>query len=87
MNFDAPKSVVAQCRRERSNTPLQALNLLNDPVFLESAMALAYRAIAEAPDTNSRPNAMFEYTPEPGRHLARDGTNSGTSIERFREVV
>jgi mono/diheme cytochrome c family protein len=61
MNFDAPKAVVAQCKREQSNTALQALNLLNDPVFVEAATALAYRAIAEAPDANARLGAMFEY--------------------------
>lgn len=42
-NFDAPKGNVSVCHRLRSNTPLQALNLLNDPVFLEAAQALAYR--------------------------------------------
>jgi hypothetical protein len=47
MNFDAPDANAAACKRERSNTPLQALNLLNDPVFVESARALATRLLRE----------------------------------------
>lgn len=49
MNFDAPKAVLAACRRDRSNTPLQALNLLNDPVFVEAAQALAMQTLMQAP--------------------------------------
>jgi hypothetical protein len=49
VNFDAPRGDVPVCRRLRSNTPLQALNLLNDPVFLEAAQAFARRLSKEAP--------------------------------------
>ena len=41
--FDGPESNVCQAMRNRSNTPLQALATLNDPVFVECAQALGQR--------------------------------------------
>jgi mono/diheme cytochrome c family protein len=46
--FNAPDASVACLQRERSNSPLQALTLLNDPVFFAAAEALATR-LAEVP--------------------------------------
>ena len=43
--FDAPNGESSCVRRSRSNTPLQALATLNEPLFLESAQALAAKAI------------------------------------------
>ena len=47
MNFDSPEFRAPTCLRERSNTPLQALNLLNDPLFSEAWQALAVRVLTE----------------------------------------
>lgn len=47
--FDSPDFQAACTRRLRSNTPLQALTLANDVVFLELAQGLALRLVADVP--------------------------------------
>ncbi|HET6424796.1 MAG TPA: DUF1553 domain-containing protein, partial [Planctomycetaceae bacterium] len=50
MTFDGGSGEVCQIRRIRTNTPLQALVTLNDPVYLEAAAALAKRMVNDADD-------------------------------------
>ncbi|MEP7361634.1 MAG: PSD1 and planctomycete cytochrome C domain-containing protein [Acidobacteriota bacterium] len=45
--LDAPSREFCIVRRARTNTPLQALTTLNDPVFFEAAQALALRMLSE----------------------------------------
>jgi hypothetical protein len=78
MNFDAPEGTVACSRRRTSNTPLQALNLLNDSVFHEAAEALAWQATQSAATNDARIVAAFE------RALLR--SPAPAELNRLREL-
>ena len=58
--FDAPDAFSTCTRRLRSNTPLQALTLLNDAQFYEFAQALAARVISQP--RNKRIESLFRYS-------------------------
>jgi mono/diheme cytochrome c family protein len=57
--FDGPSGEACLARRERSNTPLQALTLLNDTVFMECARALGQLAVKMDGDEVSRVELVF----------------------------
>ena len=59
--FDAPDSSIACSRRRVSNTALQALNLLNDPVFFEASQALAARVLRETPGRTLSSRIQYAY--------------------------
>jgi hypothetical protein len=59
MTFDATSRETCTIRRNRSNTPLQALVTLNDEVYIEAAQALARRITATAGTRESRIQAAY----------------------------
>ncbi|MFN0105326.1 MAG: PSD1 and planctomycete cytochrome C domain-containing protein [Bryobacteraceae bacterium] len=75
MNFDAPDATLAACKRDRSTTPLQALNLLNDPVFVEAAQSLAARLMREKPGEAISPRVGHLFQLCLGRAPSRSETD------------
>ncbi|MGI9443781.1 MAG: DUF1553 domain-containing protein [Rubripirellula sp.] len=59
--FDAPNREVCTVRRIRTNTPLQALVTLNDPVYVEAAQSLARSMIAQGADPAGRIQYAFRH--------------------------
>jgi hypothetical protein len=57
--FDAPNREVCALKRPRSNTPLQALVTLNDPVYVEAAQALGRRMAQHSGSTQDKVSFGF----------------------------
>jgi hypothetical protein len=76
--FDAPNREVCTVRRIRTNTPLQALVTLNDPVYVEAAQSLARRMVQASETPTSRIEYAFT------RCLIRDPSDGEIDrISRF----
>jgi len=58
--LDVPVHDAACTRRQRTDTPLQALVLMNDPQWLEASRRLAERVIHQSPETGTRLNYLGE---------------------------
>jgi hypothetical protein len=59
-NFDASGRETCEVRQSRTNTPLQALNLLNDVTFVEAARVLTQYVLATFDDDQQRLDLVFE---------------------------
>jgi hypothetical protein len=79
ITFDAPSREVCTVRRQRTNTPLQALELMNDPQYLEASRGLARRMMTESGSTPEK-RREFAY------RLATARKPSQTELQILKEA-
>jgi mono/diheme cytochrome c family protein len=81
--FDAPSREACTVRRERTNTPLQALLLMNEPQMVEASRALAERVLREACADRDRLTRMFRLAASRGPD-ARELAELEAALHDFR---
>ena len=69
MNFDAGAREMCTVRQSRTNTPLQALTLMNEPTFVEAARVLAQRCLADERLKSDKSRLAFAFRKLTGRRL------------------
>lgn len=79
-NFDAPTRGACSVKRESSNTPLQALTLLNDPVFVEMARAFSRRIMKETSEMDTTQQLDYAF------RLALSRSPSGKELEVLKKI-
>ena len=78
--FDAPDREKCAARRALTNTPLQALALMNDPTYVEAARALAQRALLEG-GKNDDSRVIYAF------RLATARTPTGKEVGVLRDLL
>jgi hypothetical protein len=103
INFDATARLTCTVQRSRTNTPLQALTLLNDRVYVAAAKGLAERVLRERPDASRDEQLAYAFqlctarTPQPRERqalqqlfetrLAGAGKGSDTNTSKARQTA
>ena len=90
VNFDAPDRASCHPKRSRTNTPIQALTLMNDEAYVEMSLALAYRILTSLPDgaVVDKVKHAFRLTLARRPHTGEIRTLSALfehEVERFQE--
>jgi hypothetical protein len=84
--FDAPDREKCTARRALTNTPLQALVLMNDPTYVEAARALAQRTLMEA-GGNSAKRVQFAFRQATGRKPSPEEIQLLSSLAQKQETL
>ncbi len=82
--FDAPDREFCIVRRSTTNTPLQALTLLNDPIYVEAARKLAERSVREG---GSSPDSRIRFAFQAATGRAPDEREQRILRKTFDEML